>query len=447
MKDENGAAGVIALLIAAIPIAIVAIDVALHAESVPWADDWSCSLDVAVRSAEGNLRFGDLTAQYNDSRPFFTNLLTAANARLTGWNLRAEMGFSLLLTVGSLALCTSMYRRVNPGATFFVVVPFSVVLFSLTQRFRYMLAIDSAYAFLTFFLFTALWAVTRFPPGWAPLTVAALACGGATFSYANGFLAWLVLAPLLWTVGYRKTHYLFAWAAAAALVLGLFFWDYRFRGSMGGWMLDAWFSTRFVLIFLGSPLTTRGGSRWDEAVGFLGLVGLTLNAIDLERRRRPRRETVAWLSLAAFVVLSAVAISVLRGARFGLGGADEDRYSTLASLFWVAYAALALSAGRLAWRRHAAGRGRLASALVNPVAAVALTGSLLIGEVQHAQRPPPTSSAHRECMLAVPSTGDVECLRTLFPGMTSSSWSKMRPRVAASVRRLAELELSVFANP
>jgi hypothetical protein len=176
-------------------------------------------------------------------------------------------------------------------------------------------------------------------------------------------------------------------------------------------------------------------------------VVLTLNAIDLERRRRPRRESVAWLSLAAFVVISAVAISTLRGTRFGLGGADEDRYSTLASLFWVAYAALALSAGRLAWQRNAAGRGRLASALVNPVAALVLTGSLLIAEVQHAQRPPPISSAHRECMLAVPNTGDVECLRTLFPGNTNSSWRATRPLVAASVRRLAELELSVFANP
>ncbi len=185
-----------------------------------------------------------------------------------------------------------------------------------------------------------------------------------------------------------------------------------------------------------------------KSSGSSGIMGLTLNAIDLKRQRRPRRESVPWLSLAAFVFISAVAISMLRGTQFGLWGALVDRYSTLASLFWVAYAALALRAGSLAWQRYAAGRGHLASALANPVAAVVLTGSLLIGEVQWAQQPLPVSPAHRECMLAVPHTGDVECLRPVLPDTPhDASWSAMRRLAAPWVRRLAELELSVFAGP
>ncbi len=245
--------------LAAIPVVVVAIDVALHAQSVPWADDWISSRALAVKSAEGSIRFGDLTAQYNDSRLLFTNLLTVANTWLTHWDLRFEMGFGLLLTVGSLALCTSMYRALNPGAGLFVVVPFSIVLFSLTQRFRYVHAIDSAYAFLTFFLFTALWSVTRFPPGWGPLAGRRTGLRRRDFLLCERFP--VVVGPGAAHMDGRlsEKRYLVAWAAAAALVLGLFFWDYRFRSAKDGWMVDPWFSIRFVLIFLGSPLTTRGG--------------------------------------------------------------------------------------------------------------------------------------------------------------------------------------------
>jgi hypothetical protein len=139
----------------------------------------------------------------------------------------------------------------------------------------------------------------------------------------------------------------------------------------------------------------------------------------------------------------------VRGTRFGLWGAAVDRYSTLASLFWVAYAALAMRAGSLAWQRQAAGRGRLASALVNPVVAVVLAGSLLVSEVQWAQTPLPVSPAHRECMIAVPQTEQVDCLRSILPGPPDDDfhWNAMRPHLVPAVRRLAELELSVFANP
>ena len=117
--------------------------------------------------------------------------------------------------------------------------------------------------------------------------------------------------------------------------------------------------------------------------------------------------------------MTAAAISVMRGTRYGLWGALVDRYSTLASLFWVAYAALALHAGGVTWQRMGAGRGRTVSALVNPIVGAMLVGSLLVSEVQWAQRTLPVSPAHRECMLAVPRTEEVDCLRPVLPATPS----------------------------
>jgi hypothetical protein len=370
-------------------------------------------------------------------------VLTAANARLTGWDLRFEMGFGVLMTIGTLALLTSMYRRLHPGAGLFIVVPFAGVLFSLTQRFRYMHTLGTEYALLLFFVAAALWAVTRFRRGWAPFGVAALACGGAMFSFPNGLLTWLTLPPAAWTVGYRQVRYWIAWVAAMALFLFLFSWGYRFRGAVGfAWNLDPWFASWFVLAFLGSPLTPLG-LGWDAAVGLAGVVGLSANAIDLERRGTPRREIVPWLSLAGFVLLSAVAISVLRGARFGLGGAVAVRYATLASLFWVAYAAVAARASVPALRHFADGRGLPVAALANAVAGVVLAGSLLVGEVSSASHAPLVTRAHRECFLAVPRTGDVECLRGVEPYVEWNAAKRLR--LLGQVRRLAELELCAFA--
>jgi hypothetical protein len=436
------AAEALCFVLAAIPIAVVAIDVARNGQPVPFADDWAALCDVAIRSAEGTIGLDDLVRQYNDSRPFFTKVLTAANARLTGWDLRFEMGFGLLLTIGTLALLTSMYRRLHPGAGLFIVVPFASVLFSLTQRFRYMHTIDSEYAFLLFFVVAALWAVTRSRRGWGPFTVAALACGGAMFSFSNGLLTWLTVPPAAWAVGYRQARYWIAWGVAMASFLFLFFRGYRFQGAMGGWNLDPWLSIRFVLAFLGSPLTPLG-LGWDAAVGLVGVAGLCANAIHLERRGTPRREIVPWLSLAGFVLLSAVAISALRGAWFGLGGAVATRYSTLASLFWVPYIAVAARASVLALRHFNDGQGRPVAAIANAVAGVVLACSLVVGEVSSASHRTPVTRAHRECFLAVPRTGDVECLRGAEPYVAWNAATRLR--LLTKVRRLAELELAAFA--
>ncbi|PJF38583.1 MAG: hypothetical protein CUN54_10540, partial [Phototrophicales bacterium] len=60
-----------------IPIILVGHLITRYGQPVPRADEWVDSQIIAINTAQGDLSFGDLLRQYNDSRTFFSHVITA----------------------------------------------------------------------------------------------------------------------------------------------------------------------------------------------------------------------------------------------------------------------------------------------------------------------------------------------------------------------------------
>ena len=58
---------------------------------MPWGDEWDRTRLLLEKMQAGTLRLADFFAFHNEHRIFFPSLLTFALAKLTHWNVRAEL--------------------------------------------------------------------------------------------------------------------------------------------------------------------------------------------------------------------------------------------------------------------------------------------------------------------------------------------------------------------
>ena len=348
-------ARLLVLILSFVPILFVGRYIAVHGQPVPYWDEWIEPFDNAVKTAEGRIALSDLIQQYTDSRPLFTNLLTVASVLLTDWNLKAEMYFNVVLAGCTLLLLLAIYRRQHGENAALAVLPFSMLIFSLAQHTSWRWAIQSQYFFLVLFVALGLWSLEKGGSKWPSLCLAAFFSLCATFSYANGFLVWFVIVPVLWKLDYRRAGYFLFWLMATSAALGSFFYGYRLQVIGEGFLLEPLPLLQFTAAFLGNALTASR-APWDyghflgiACIGGAGLLLFLSNLLYL-RRLWPASKLVAWMALAGFVVASGLLAGLGRGSHFGLEGSLAGRYTTLSSVFWVAFGSLPRGPARSAAR-------------------------------------------------------------------------------------------------
>jgi hypothetical protein len=173
----------------------------------------------------------------------------------------------------------------------------------------------------------------------APFVLLAIVFAGISqFSFANGVLAWPVLAVLAWWLRLRWP-FVVGVALAGVVLAGMHYADYT--AIPGRSPADAAeHPIRLVIFFfrvMGSPFIPVLGEEWSTVLGigaiasFLALLGRDL--------RRPREATpsaaVVLYGLMLFTILTAAAISVGRSP-LGLFWAEAPRYAQGPVLFWGA---------------------------------------------------------------------------------------------------------------
>lgn len=315
---------------------------------VPYLDQW----DIAPffeKLSRGTLSLSDLFAQQNEYRQLFPNLIFVALGRLTRWNVKCEMLLSLLL-VGFVAFgvrrlgARTFADPLRRGVLFLLS---SLLIFSTVQFDNWLFGVQVVYFMPAACVVAGLLVAYSERVG-TNAAVAACAClsAVATFSSANGVVAWLVLPPALLCArpdaraAWRRWP--LPWCAGLALCAAVYAHGYQSPASHPSAFealrhpLDA---SLYFVAFLGGPFAV---GRFPLPVAFLvgacALASYVFACAYLFKFRSDRellRRSAAWLSLGAYTLVTGALVTTGR-LGFGVSQALSTRYAAFSLYLLVA---------------------------------------------------------------------------------------------------------------
>ncbi len=342
------------IVLALVPVLYLLVLIAKYGVNVPYADDFMIP-PLLVKAYDHTLTFQDLFEQHNEHRYFFPRLLFIAFARLADGNLRAEMFFSLSLTVLISANLWLLVRKTidrSLGKSLVVLFLINLALFSPVQAENWTWGFQFP-LFLCNFLFVCALAatasaltITKKFAICLPLAVVAI------FSFGGGVLLWALTFPLALLTQKEMTRksriaWGAVWGCAGLGALALYFFHYvkppqhpSLVASVNP--LDYLF---YVAAFLGAHLSRA--SRLEPilpaaAIGTV-LLALYIGAVVYAWRRRYdaalTNRMLPWFALGAYAILNASLAAVAR-IGFGVNQALDSRYTSFSLFLSVALVGL-----------------------------------------------------------------------------------------------------------
>ena len=353
-------------LLAVVPFVYLVWVVARYGVAVPFWDQWDL-VPLLDKMYGGNLAFSEVWAQHNEHRPMVPQVIMLGLARLTGWNIRYELGVNVALALGMFAVLAGQIRAT--GRTLAVaglrwaIPAASLIVFSISQYQNWLWGwqIQMLLNMLAVVGGIVLLAQPAF--AWRRFAAAALLGIVATYSFANGVLFWPIGLGILLVVTRRRSEKkaaIAAWLLVSLLTLGSYFWHYQKPAehppvSLIFKMPLAY--AGYVLKYLGSICAqyATGAATGDGdlalAFGLLGTAALGWAATRLVWRNRARfRVLLPYFALSAYSIGTALMTGVGR-VGFGTDQALANRYCTTVVPLWVS---LIVFLALLAQRGHPA---------------------------------------------------------------------------------------------
>jgi hypothetical protein len=313
-----------------------------YAVDVPFDDDLAIGDDI-YHWISGTLRWADLIAQHNESRPLFPRILFSVLASHAGWDLRYQMACSILLVACTslLSLAIALRSISNRPAALAIGLLMNLLWFSPAQWLNFLWGIQ----FITFVpalsLVVVILALGSNLPLPISVMVSAISAIVATYSNANGLLVWIVSLPLLVLTSSRFRFLgLVAWGVLGTITCTYYFHDYQSPDASTFLMAlrQPTVAVGFVLAFLGNGV--RRNANVDSAclAGLLVLLSwgsgvtyalLRCRSVNISNRLLP------WITLGAYSIASACMAMLGRVIHFGLPGAVTERYPTFAIPIWL----------------------------------------------------------------------------------------------------------------
>jgi hypothetical protein len=365
---------VIALILA--PAIFAAWMVARYSVNMPFWDEWVFAAFIA-KAKFGGLTFHDFWEQYNESRKIFPRIVMIILARITDFDVRAWMWFSLclvgatLIGIARLAKTTTVEvsrhspslaaprgsgepsRTAGRSLPLFIA---SLLLFSPTQYQNFLWGIQIVVFIPATCLIWGLVAAQSQLAPWKKWTITGTLAFIATYSYSNGLLCWPLLLPVLWKTSPKNRRAIFSaiWIAIAALSVVI----YRFGipGLLDAYVKPNWTPSldvaihhpldaiKFFLAFLGQPLAETFEplrfnlfthiSDYCATLGFLFLASFTVLSL-LTIRKSSR--ALPWICFGAYTLLSGILTTVGRlGMPSSVDFAVTPRYRTFGLYLLIA---------------------------------------------------------------------------------------------------------------
>lgn len=333
------------LIIYLIPLTLLIGFVASFSVNFPVHDQWRL-VSLFDKVAVGNATFEDFWALHSNHRILFPKIIIAILAFISNWNINYEIclsiGFSIATFAAMYKLSSSQAKNRGDNLFHLANILTCLLVFSLVQHENWLWGFQLAWFLVNLCVMIAIFILSfenKLLPNFR-LSIAAICCGIASFSLAQGLLSWLAVIPSVVAVGgsiaqIRKR--LSIWILLFVGTCTLYFIDYHPKRQISAISLleKPLVTVNYFFNLLGSPIV--------HLPVISGLVGLIIflvfvffvfhfikNFITANYDRD--RDATPWLSLGLFSVLSAIFITVGR-ARFGANHAIESSRYTTVSIF------------------------------------------------------------------------------------------------------------------
>ena len=319
-----------------------------YAVNVPYSDQWEL-VPLIEEMLSGRLELHDLYAQHGEHRMVVPRLVMLAAARITRWDIRAELFIDLVLAIGIFCLLAMLMVRSLRGLGSWMVVPgaaLSLMLFSPVQWEDWFWGWQISWylpllAFLVAGAALTLWPDDR--PAWPALLMAVFAAVAGQYSLMSGTLIWVVCLPLL-LIRSQFRRYWWVWVGAAGASTVGYLYGYSsppymedFKVSVAEIAGSPMLALRYVLYYLGRPILDDEPSY--VAGAFFAIVFTAAAGYLLIRRRDRLPAAAVWLAIGSHALLSAI-FTMKNRMGLGLEYAGSSRYTTIGILFMVSTAVL-----------------------------------------------------------------------------------------------------------
>lgn len=320
-----------------IPFLIVVGFVVKYGVNVPVTDQYAL-IPLFQKIDHHTLSFADVWQQHNEHRVFFPNIWLLTLATITHWDIRAEIGSSLIMSlVSAVLLALFIYKTVGRGRLQ-IVLTFITCLwfFSPVQWQNWLWGWQVEWYMCICASLLALWFVyTSDAKKIFSLRLALAIIAGvvASYSLASGLFIWVV--GLVYLVLLRRPkQQLGVWSGAGVITAAIYFIGYVKPDHPGPLQSAAAHPAQFIEYFfayLGRPISNQ--SYAAILFGVLLLVGFGFLVAYLYRKKIWDRYAI-WLTLALYALIAGAVISASR-IDLGIINAMSSRYTAFSSLFII----------------------------------------------------------------------------------------------------------------
>jgi hypothetical protein len=346
-KDqENGPFGrpVLTFLVLALPALVIGWLIYCYGVDTPWGDEWDSTVPLLEKMQAGTLRWADFFAFHNEHRIFFPRLLTFGLARLTDWNVRAELLIIWLLACTCSFNLWQMMLVTNwrhSRTRDWLLLGSNILLFAPCQWENLLWGFQIGFFLPLAALTACFWAAPALRRPFDFLATMAL-CLVCTFSIASGFVSWLLTAPLL-LLWQRKLPargekiWWLTWLLVGTVSIVLYFRGYA-QPAIHPSAWEAWKhplrAIQFILAYLGTPFSGAAPdpSSWALVASSALVILFAACLMYLWRWRRDNAllaPALPWVSLAGSAVVNAF-LTMLGRLGFGVFAATQSRYVSFA---------------------------------------------------------------------------------------------------------------------
>ncbi len=335
----------LALGLAFVPFAVLLYYCLKYTVDIPYFDQWEF-IPFLEKSYQGTLSLTDFWAQHNEHRILFSRAIMLVLARLTAWNILAEVLTNVALAVGIcglLAYQTSLsLKKLGKAGVNWLIPLCAALVFSLNQWENWTWGWQIPILLNTLVVVAGIVVLNNAPFSWLKFGLAVSFGIMSSYTFASGIVYWFIGLGMLFLVNRQEkrklTLSLILWTLAGTLTTLTYLYDYTQPANHPSLLLifqQPVTYTGYVLAYLGSQLRILD-NVWSAALtGGLGLVlqGWLLWA--LWRRGIKFEVILPYLAMSLYAIGGALITGIGR-AGFGEVQAVTPRYVTISYLFWIA---------------------------------------------------------------------------------------------------------------